>query len=664
MAHNHLNLKETEMGHDHGLNGSCCDHHHHAGTKGVSLALIGTLVGGVLLLNSYIAPLFYGKENKIVELSAMIGAFLLAFPVVVHAFKSILRGSMHMDELVALAIIAAFSVGEYREAGVISFFLLLSELMETRTALGARASIESLIKLTPKKAMLLGLDGSEEEVDVANLKAGDVIRVRPGDNVAADGEVVNGTSSINEASITGESLPVDKVPGMQVFAGTTNLTGALDIKVTKAGSDTTLGKVQSLIMQAEQTRIPIMRIIDKYIRWYIPTILMIAAVAFFFTHEFDRSIAVLVVSCPCALILATPTAMVAAISAAARLGILIKNVADLEIAGRLTAMVFDKTGTLTTGRLFVTKLEPASGVEPADLLRTAASAEKLSKHPAARALLNLTKEANVSLADSVNFEEVPGKGVKAVVDNANIMIGRESFLKENGVDMSNISDPALHEEQGFSALYVARDNHCIGWIGMQDKTRPEASHAVKDLQEIGIKRITMLTGDRKEVANRVAAELGCTDYKAHCLPHDKLDIVKKIKKDGHIVAVIGDGINDAPALAEGNLGIAMGAAGSDVAINSASIALMNNDLKRLPFLVKLSRKTRAAINLNLAFGSLFIVIGVALALAGYLKATWAAPLHFVGSLLVIFNSARLVRFGEHLDPHEVRIAEDIDDEEV
>ena len=643
MPHKHLHLQETEISH----------HHSEAAKTTVSLALIGTLAGGVLLLNSIIAPLIYGKENPVVEFSAMLGAFLLALPIVLHALRSIFHGHMHMDELVALAIIAAFAIGEYREAGVISFFMLLSELMETRTALGARASIESLIKLTPKKTNLLLEDGSEKEVEVMKLKTGDIIRIRPGDNVAADGEVVNGLSSINEATITGESLPVDKVPGMGVFAGTTNLTGALDVRVTKVGHDTTLGKVQSLIMQAEQTRIPIMRIIDRYIRWYIPTILMIGLVAWFFTNDFDRFIAVLVVSCPCALILATPTAMVAAISAAARLGILIKNVADLEIAGRLTAMVFDKTGTLTTGKLFVTKLEPAKDIEPAELLRTAASAERLSKHPAARALLNLAKEANVSLIESTSFEEVPGKGVIAVVNNHQIMIGRDSFLKENNIDMSNISDPALHEEQGFSALYVAMDKHCIGWMVMQDKTRPEARKAVDELQESGVQRITMLTGDRKQVANRVAAELGCTDYKAHCLPQDKLDIVKNIKKDGYIVAVIGDGINDAPALAEGDLGIAMGAAGSDVAISSASIALMNNDLKRLPFLVKLSRKTRVVINLNLAFGSLFIVIGVVSAMAGYLKASWAAPLHFIGSLLVIFNSARLVRFGEHLDPHAV-----------
>ena len=366
MPHKILKLKEHELAYRH--------------TKGkqlrVSLALFGTLAGGVLLLNSIIAPLFYGKDSEIAGLLAMAGALLLGLPIVLHAIGSVIRREMHMDELVALAIIAAFAMGKYTTAGIVAFFMLLSELVETRTALGARASIESLIKLTPTKASLLASDGSEKQVSAARLAPGDVVRVRPGDNIPADGEVTTGLSSVNEATITGESLPVDKVPGMQVFAGTTNLTGALDITVTKAGGDTTLGKVQSLIMQAEQTKIPIMRIIDRYVKWYIPTILMIAGIILFFKRDMDRAISALVMSCPCAFILATPTAMVAALSASARLGILIKNVTHLELAGKMTAMVFDKTGTLTTGRLYVTKLTPADNVEPTELLSAAAAADE------------------------------------------------------------------------------------------------------------------------------------------------------------------------------------------------------------------------------------------------------------------------------------------------
>ena len=634
MAHEHLHFKEDATA-----------ERTHGKQIRVSMALLGTLAGGMLLINSGIGSFFYGSNSFNTEILAMAGAILLGGPIVLHAIKSLMKKQMHMDELVALAIIAAFATGKYVEAGVVAFFMLVSELIETRTALGARASIESLIKLTPTKANLVEQD-SEKEVDVSSLKRGDCVRVRPGDNIPADGEVIKGLSSVNEATITGESLPVDKVPGMQVFAGTSNLTGALDITVTKAGKDTTLGKVQSLIMQAEQTKIPIMRIIDRYVKWYMPTVLMIAGIVLFFTRNIDYAITILVISCPCALILATPTAMVAAISASARLGILIKNVADLEVAGRMTAIVFDKTGTLTTGRLYVTKLTPAEKVEPAELLAVAASAEQMSKHPAARALREVAKEANISLPAMDNFQETPGKGVTALVDSAKIMVGRDTFLKENNVDISNVSDPGLHEEQGFSTLYVAKDSVCIGWVGLQDKTRPEAQHAVNELLNMGIKRITMLTGDREEVASRVASELGCTDLKAHCLPQDKLSIVEQIRKDGHTVVVVGDGINDAPALAAGDLGIAMGAAGSDVAINSASIALMSDDLNRLPFLVRLSRKTRRVIGQNLGFGITFIVLGVSLFF--FITPKMAAVLHFVGSLLVVFNSARLVRYGEEL----------------
>ena len=425
MAHQHLQFKEDIHA-----------EHTHGKQIRVSLALLGTLAGFVLLVSSviarssYLSRILYGGGGFQAEFLAMAGALLLGAPIVVHAVKSLLRRQMHMDELVALAVIAAFVTGNYITAGLVAFFMLLSELIETRTALGARASIESLIKLTPTKANLIE-GGHESEVNVSDLKTGDTVRTRPGDNIPADGEVTKGLSSVNEATITGESLPVDKVPGMQVFAGTTNLTGVLDIIVTKAGKDTTLGKVQSLIMQAEHTKIPIMRIIDRYINWYMPTILMIAAIVLFFTRNIDHPITILIISCPCALILATPTAMVAALSASARLGVLVKNVADLELAARCTAMVFDKTGTLTTGRLYVTKLTTAENIEPSELLTVAASAEQMSKHPAARALKEVAKEANLSLPAPDDFKETPGKGVTARVGSGKIIVGRDTFLKEN-----------------------------------------------------------------------------------------------------------------------------------------------------------------------------------------------------------------------------------------
>src|SRR5208283_3231451 len=359
---------------------------------------------------------FLEQGQTVASASAMIGAIILGYPIVVTAVKDLRVGRLSINELVAIAVLAAFASGDYKVAGVVAFFMLTGEIIETRTAEGARASIESLIKITPTKARRIKKDGSEEEVAASELAIGDVIRVRPGDNVAADGVIVSGQGSFNQANITGESLPVDKKPGDEVFASTQNLTGVLEIRVTRAGEDTTLGKVRELILAAERTRLPIMRIIDNYMGFYTPLVLVIGALVWAFTGDLSRVIAVFIVSCPCAFILATPSAMVAALSAAARLGILIKNVGDIELAARINAFVFDKTGTLTTGRLVVSRLAPLAGTVPAELLRLAASAEKYSNHPTARALAQLAGEAGVPLLEPGEFFEAAGRGVSAQID--------------------------------------------------------------------------------------------------------------------------------------------------------------------------------------------------------------------------------------------------------
>ena len=344
--------------------------------------------------------------------------------------------------------------------------------------------------------------------------------------------------------------------------------------------------------------------------------------------------------------------MVAALSSASRLGILIKNIVNLEYARSLTAIVFDKTGTLTTGVLSVTQMKPAPDVDGAELLRLAASAEQLSKHPVAKALVSVAKDARVQLATPEGFEEVAGRGVKVQLDGDSIMVGRSTWLAEKGADLSLLDQAGYEEVEGLSMLYVTRNGTCVGWIGLEDKTRPEAREAIDDLRSLGIHNLTMVTGDKRSVAHRVAAEMGCSDVYAECLPAEKLELVNALKARGHIVAVVGDGVNDAPALAAGHLGIAMGAAGSDVAINSASIALMNNDLRRLGFLVRLSRASARIIWQNLVFGVAFIIVTEALAIRGVLSPIAGAMLHTVATAVVIFNSARLVPFGEHLQAHQ------------
>ena len=622
-----------------------------AQTGRASLFIVGILVGGVLVINSYLAAWIF-DDRFYSRLLALLGAALLAIPILVHATRELLRGHMHMDEIVALAVIAALAAEDYKAAGTVAFFLLLSNLIETRTALGARASIESLVRLSPKKARRLGADGTEEEVDPRELRPGDVVRVRPGDNVPADGQVIAGQSSVNQANVTGESLPVDKTIGDEVFSGTNNLAGAIDVEVTRAGEDTTLGKVKKLILQAEQTRIPIMRLIDRYAAWYTPTILMLAASVVLFTREMDRAVTMLVVACPCALILAVPTAMVAALSCAARLGIYVKDVSNIELAKDLSAFVFDKTGTLTTGQLSVTRMMPAPEVDGAELLAAAASAEHLSRHPVARAVVAVAEKARVRIDDPRDFEEVSGRGVRAHVDGDTVLVGRRAWLAEQGVAFEAMAAEEYAEPEGLSTLYVARDGRLLGWIGLEDRTRDEARQAMHDLRELGLRELVMVTGDRWSVARRVAREMGCTEVQAEVLPSDKLELVAALKDRGYKVAVVGDGVNDAPALAAGDLSIAMGAAGSDVAINSATVALMNNDLRRLAFLVRLSRRTIAVVHQNLLFGVVFIVAFEILAGLGWISPVLGAVLHVVGATFVVFNSARLVRFGEELHAGE------------
>jgi Zn2+/Cd2+-exporting ATPase len=384
--------------------------------------------------------------------------------------------------------------------------------------------------------------------------------------------------------------------------------------------------------------------------FYTPLVLVIGALVWAFTGDLSRVIAVFIVSCPCAFILATPSAMVAALSAAARLGILIKNVGDIELAARINAFVFDKTGTLTTGKLAVSRLAPLGGTTPAELLRIAASAEKYSNHPAAKALAQLAAEAGVPLVEPKDFAEAAGRGVGAMIDGAKILVGRAQWLKDQGVPDVFLKSVDLNETEGFSLIFIARTGHCIGWIGLQDQTRSEAREALAGLKANGARRIAMVSGDRQPVAARVAQEIGCEECLGECLPQNKVDFVRQIKSKGYRVAVVGDGVNDAPALAAGDLGIAMGAAGSEVAIHSATIALMNNDLRRLPFLVRLSRQTRLVINQNFLVGIVFVIGGLILAALKIINPIIAAVLHVVGSLLVVFNSARLVRQGEELEP--------------
>jgi len=628
--------------------------------------IAATLLGGTLLICSMIAGWLW-QQPFFSAVPAAIAVILLGGPLVVTAARDLVRGKAGLDALVALAVLGALSTGQYLESAAVAFFMIVSSLIEKRTAAGAEASIESLVRLAPTKASKLVTAPAQGEptevfVEATALRPGDVVRVRPGDTIPADGQVIRGASTVNQASVTGESVPADKALGDDVYGGTINVTGVLDVAVTKAGADTLLGRVKDLILQAERTRTPIMRLIDQYAAWYTPTILMIVGVVLFFALKsqpdtaFNRAIAMLVIACPSALILATPTAMVAGLSAAARLGVLIKSVATLEAARDISAIVFDKTGTLTTGILAVTRLAPADGVEPAELLAAAAAAEQNSRHPVARAVTEMARQARVSLPDTARFEEVAGKGVVAeFADGSVVMVGRATWLAETleHIDRESLETVQTSSEaDGLSVLHVVRDGRPLGWIGLEDNARPEAAGAVDRLRGMGISRLVLLTGDRTSVARRVAGQMHFSEFKAEVLPHEKLEMVDALKAAGHRVAVIGDGVNDAPALAAGDVSIAMGAAGSDVAIHSASIALLNSNLDRIPFLIDLSRRTISVIRQNMVIGGLFIVVFMSLAGAGLVSPVLAALLHVVSGLAVVFNSARLIRCGEDIEQAE------------
>ena len=559
------------------------------------------------------------------------------------AVKDLINGKVYMNELVALAILAALASADFQTAGIIAFFLLLTIIIETRTASGAQRSIEELIKLTPNTARRL--DGDREtEVQATTLKVGDRIRVRPGENFPVDARIIAGESTVNQASITGESIPVEKSVGSDVFAGTQNLTGLVDLEVTKVGEDTTLGKVKDMILQAESSRTPVVRIIDRYAGYYTPTVLMLAWITWWFTEDMNSVIAFLVIACPCAVVLATPTAVVAAVAAAARLGIFIKNVSHLELASKITSFVFDKTGTLTDGLLSVVKLQPAEGVSPAELLKIAGAVERYSNHPTAVAIQKLAAEAGLSFDDAADFSETHGRGVSAVVNGQSVLVGRSGWMREQGVA---VEEAGKEESEGMSVVYVSCGGAVRGWIGFRDKIRKEAPEMLSELRRQGVRYCAMVTGDRPSVAESVARQLAIDEFRSECLPDGKVQFVENVKRNSR-VAVVGDGVNDAPALAAGDLGIAMGAIGSDIAINSASIALMTNDLRRIAMLVFLSRKSQMIINQNLLFGMLFVFGGMILSMVGVMTPIWAAVLHAGSTLIIIFNSARLVRTGEEL----------------
>ena len=641
-THAHREEHEHAHNHDHHHGAACCGHDHSEGS--LRTRLIFVFSGGVLLILSGLLRWVRGDQPDIANLCAMAGAVVASVPILRDAITGLFSTASqnteyYMNQFITLAVLSCFAIGQYVTAGTVAIILVLGHVLEDRSMLGASEAIQSLLKLSRVSARRLR-NGVEETVDAETLATGDIVRVRPGDTIPADGIIRSGWSTVNQAMITGESLPVEVGDGANVFAGTSNLTGLIELEVTKTGERTVLGRVKNIVEEAQETRAPIIRLTEEYARYYTPLILLIAGFTLFFTRDAQRAISVIVVSIPCAFLLAGPSAMVAALASASRLGILVKSVRFFEAANDIDAVVFDKTGTLTTGELKIAQIRTHNGMSENEILGLAAAIERHSTHPIARAVLAGAHARGLELADAVDVREQHGCGVLAKVATGEVIVGRAAWLREHDIQLPKHSDGA----GDLSALHVALNRTLAGVIFLSDTVRDEA-HGIGDLmREQGVERFVMLTGDRRSVAESIAAAVGFSEFEAECLPEHKLQAVQNLKREGHKVMVIGDGVNDAPALAAGDLSMAMGALGSDVAIQTADIALMASDLTRIPQFLALANKTMQIINQNMLYGFLFIIAAIVLSGVGVITPIMAAFLHEFGALFVIFNSARLLRF--------------------
>jgi heavy metal translocating P-type ATPase len=624
------------------------------GAEGVERKLFVALAGGVLLAVSGLSSAL-GAHPSVAQIPAAIGAIILGVPLLAGAWNELKKGKPSSDSLASLAVLAAVVSAEYLAAGFLALFLWMANLILSRTAWGAQRAIRDLIDLTPDIARIV-IDGVEREVPLAQVKTGQIVRVRPGENLPVDGRVIAGHSNVNQASLTGEAVPIEAERGTKVYAGTTNLTGQIDIEVTAVAGETTIGKVENLIREAESAKTEKQELIEQLAGYYVPVVLMVAALVWFFTAKSGdevirqqaavRAITVLVVTCPGALLISHPTAMVAAFASAARLGIMIKQTSTLEAAAEVDTVVLDKTGTLTTGKFAVSRLAPADGVDGAALLQAAADGEQSSNHPLAHSILETARQARIKPNAVEGYQEVHGRGVRARAERGEIYAGRPDWIGEVNPAAAEEIKVAEKKIEGMSGVHVMQGGRYLGAVGLEDKLRKNAHDVIDRMRKLGIRRICIFTGDRLAVAKRVAQAVGVDSVEAECHPEEKHDELNYLIKRGHRTLVVGDGINDGPILASADVGVAMGLSGSDIATNSAGVALMNDDLRHIPFLLALARKARNVIGQNIAASLILAVIGLALAATGNIN-IWLTPVYYAfGYIFVIANSMRLVRFGE------------------
>ncbi len=543
--------------------------------------------------------------------------------------------------LIVVAMIASLMIGQIFAAGEVAFIMAIGALLEDYTVDRAKNGLKKLIDLTPQKGRIITEDNQEKIVKIDEIPINSTLRVLPGETIPLDGEIITGNTSIDQSIMTGESLPVDKEIGDEVFCGTMNLYGSIDIKTTSIGEDSSLQKLINMVKEAEEKQAPTQRIADKWATWLVPVALIIAIAAFIFTWDLERAVTVLVVFCPCALILATPTSIMAAIGQATKYGVLIKSGEALENLGKTNTIAFDKTGTLTYGNLKVSDIITKTQTQE-EILKIAGTIEKRSEHPLAKAIIEKTQTENINLPESENFQMIPGKGVKATIENQTYYCGNTKFLDENNINIDDTIKENLDQltNQGKASIIVANNTEAMGVIGLSDVLRENAKTMIERLENLDTK-VILLTGDNQQAANYLSNQVGIKETYAELLPEDKVSVVEQIKNNDEMIAMIGDGVNDAPALKTANVSIAMAEVGSDIAIDTADVALLGDDITKIPYLKRLSNATLFNIHFNIALSMCINFVAIVLSVLGYLNPVTGALVHNIGSCLVIANAGLL-----------------------
>ena len=599
-----------------------------------------TIISAIFLVIAVIFMIL-GIDTPIYLNPAWGAVIISGIPMLLLALTRLIREKWISSALlIAIAMVASLLIGEIFAAGEVAWIMALGALLEDWTVERAKKGLRNLINLTPQTGRRI-VDGKEEMISVDEIKIGDTLRILPGESVPVDGEIINGTSSLDQSIMTGESLPIDKDVGDEVFCGTMNLYGAIDIKATSLGENSSLQKLIDLVKAADEKQAPTQRIADKWATWLVPVALIIAIAAWLITGNIERGVTVLVVFCPCALILATPTAIMAAIGQATKYGVLIKSGEALETLGGLNTLVFDKTGTLTYGNLAVSDIiSLKDDLDDMDVLKIVASCEKLSEHPLAKAVVDKAKEVEIDIEEPQDFKMFPGKGVSCKNSYGQVYAGNSKFLSENNIDFNVDSELNQLKHEGKASIIVALNDSVVGLIGLSDVIREDSKNMIENLHDLGTETI-LLTGDNTETANYFASQVGIGKVYGNLLPQEKLDWIEKLKSEGKKVCMIGDGVNDAPALKTADGSVAMGSVGSDVAIEAADIALLGDDIGKIPYLKKLSNSTLFTIKANIIISMAINAAAIVCSILGLLNPVSGAIVHNAGSCLVVLNAALL-----------------------